>query len=319
MKLIVGDPHCKHSELIEMNLLMDSVEKEALRAEVDSIILLGDLFDSHNLLRLEVIDFWQKRLAKLALIKPVIALVGNHDQKGNVEEEWKLSSLTTLSNIPNLTVVNEPLIIGNWAYVPYTQNKELFISTANNLAKTAKILVCHQTFDGSVYDNGMYAPDGIDPTLIVGYDKIISGHIHKFQEFSNIIYVGTPRWMSISDANQDKGIWLTDGKDFKMVSLGGVLSKVVQIELTEESTEEPVFDKKDKNYLILKGNSQWITKTAKKYKGFARIVPKPTDVRLQALSEKSKSSNFSEYLQAYLKEKNKKVDFTQVLVYIESI
>lgn len=316
MKLLVGDPHAQVSDLHEMNLLMDFIESTAQKNDVDSIVFLGDLFHNHNILRLEVIDFWQSRLEKLAKIKPVVALVGNHDTRGNVEHEWTLNSLTTLKNIKNVTVVSTPQIIDEWAYIPYTQNSDLFISTALDMAKTAKILVCHQTFDGSVYDNGMYAPDGIDPSALSVFDKVISGHIHKTQMFSNIAYVGTPRWMGVADANEDKGIWLTDGSSFDIIKTDAVLSKVVQIEMTE-SSEPPTLDQKNKNYLILKGNSQWITKTAKVFKNIAKIIPKPTDVKINL--EKDRCTNFSEYLGEYIKDKNKKVDSKEILSYIDSL
>jgi DNA repair exonuclease SbcCD nuclease subunit len=317
MKLLVGDPHAQVSDLEEMNLLMDFIEEKAKASEVESIIFLGDLFHNHNLLRLEVIDFWQTRLKKLSQIKPVIALVGNHDTRGNVEQEWTLNSLTTIKNIDNVTVVSTPQIIGGWAYIPYTQNNDLFVSTANELSKQSKILICHQTFDGSSFDNGMYAPDGIDPELVQGFDTIISGHIHKYQTFSNVVYVGTPRWMGVVDANENKGIWLTDGLSFEIIETDGILPKVVQVELNESDDTEPTFLKKNKNYLVLKGSSQWIAKTSKKYKGLARIVPKPTDTKIS--SDKQKSSDFTEFLALYLKEKNKTVDPDSVLVYINNI
>lgn len=317
MRLLVGDPHAQVSDLEEMNLLMDFIEQKAKREDVDSVIFLGDLFHNHNLLRLEVIDFWQTRLKKLSEIKPVIALVGNHDTRGNIEQEWTLNSLTTIKNINNVTVVSIPQIIDGWAYIPYTQNNDLFVSTAKELNEKSKMLVCHQTFDGSVFDNGMYAPDGIDPTLLNGFETIISGHIHKHQAFSNVVYVGTPRWMGIADANENKGIWLTDGSSFEIIETDEILPKVVQIELTDDETKEVDFNKKDKNYLILKGNSQWISKTAKKYKGLAKIIPKPTDTKIDTGNQKS--SNFSEYLQAYVKEKNKNIDLKDILLYINNV
>jgi len=317
MKLLVGDPHAQVSDLEEMNILMDFIESSASKEGVDSVIFLGDLFHNHNILRLEVIDFWQSRLERLAQIKPVIALVGNHDTRGNIEQEWTLNSLTTLKKIHNVTVVSTPQVIDGWAFIPYTQNKDLFISTAIELSKQSKVLVCHQTFDGSVYDNGMYAPDGIDPAPLAVFDSVISGHIHKTQKFSNITYVGTPRWMGISDANQDKGVWLTDGKTFDIIKTDSVLPKVVQIELTEDQENEPALEQKNKNYLILKGNSSWISKTAKKFKGIAKIVPKPTDAKINV--QKETCSNFPEYLSAYIKEKNKNVDIKEILAYIDSI
>jgi DNA repair exonuclease SbcCD nuclease subunit len=319
LKIVVGDPHAQSSNLEEMNLLMDRIDQEAASSDVDSVIFLGDLFDTHNVLRLEVVNFWQKRLEQLAKIKKVIVLVGNHDQKNNESDEWVLSSLCVVENIHNLTVINKPTVIDGWAYIPHTSSNDKFVKTANELLSQSSVLVCHQTFNGSQYDNGFFAPNGIEPESVSGYKKVIAGHIHKFQEFSNITYVGSPRWMSISDANQDKGIWKTDGTAFHMISSGDVLPRVVQIDLAEGEDLNCELSKKDKNYIVLTGTSSWIGKTAKKYKDLARIIPKPTDTKVRNQSERSKITVFETYLKSFITEKNKKLDFDDVLGYINKL
>jgi DNA repair exonuclease SbcCD nuclease subunit len=95
-------------------------------------------------------------------------------------------------------------------FVPYMPNDK-FVQTC--LQYNPKTLVCHQTFDGSKYENGFFAPDGIDPGD-VEVPVIISGHIHSQQVVSwaggYIQYIGSPRWRTMSDVNEKKHVVLWD-------------------------------------------------------------------------------------------------------------
>lgn len=80
---------------------------------------------------------------------------------------------------------------------------------------------CHQTFYGSRYENGFYAPaeDSINPDFIP--QKIISGHIHTPQQFGKVWYIGAPRWRIKTDANVMRSIWVIDHED----GTGKILNK----------------------------------------------------------------------------------------------
>jgi hypothetical protein len=75
-----------------------------------------------------------------------------------------------------------------------------------------KLLVCHQTFNGSKYENGFYASDGVDPDLL-SQEYIISGHIHTPQRVGKVWYPGSPRWQIVTDANTDRAIWVVEHDD----------------------------------------------------------------------------------------------------------
>ena len=65
MKLLLGDPHVKKSNLEESQKLMNFVIDVAVSRKVDSIEILGDLFHTHAVKRLEVEDFWIKTLKEV--------------------------------------------------------------------------------------------------------------------------------------------------------------------------------------------------------------------------------------------------------------
>jgi len=204
--LLVGDPHVTVDELEDSQALLDGVFSLYRQLEPSAVVFMGDLHHNHAVVRVEVLDFWLRNLARFPKEKTFV-LVGNHDRPNDSSSGChSLQAYTSLAN-----VVEKPTHIGDgiWAF-PYMQTEE-FVTAA--LATQPKVLLCHQTFDGSKYENGFYAPDGVKPEH-VGVPKVISGHIHTAQVLNwvggYIQYIGSPRWRSISDANVEKSVVLYD-------------------------------------------------------------------------------------------------------------
>jgi DNA repair exonuclease SbcCD nuclease subunit len=317
--LRVGDPHVRPSNIDESDKLFSFIAELALKEQVDRIELLGDLFHTHAVLRLEVMEFWDSWLPHLADICKTIVLVGNHDQSGDYTGETHALSVFHRINHKNLKIVDCVRLEGAIGYVSYIHDKQRFIELANGLVDSgAKTLVCHATFNGSTFENGFYAPDGIDPDSIKA-NTIISGHIHKEQEFGKVIYPGTARWDSGSDANQSKGIWIfehaEDGsvtsRDF--YSTADVCAPIYSF-VWREGEEQPVIPEGSRASVEAIGSSVFTTKAKVALKGKASFRAKITDkaVRenrkasasvLDFLENIYKSSVDKEKLKTYLKEK----------------
>lgn len=300
MKILrVGDPHITVRNLEEGDKLIDFIFKVATENKVDQIEFLGDLMHTHAVIRVEVLDFWKRSFNKLKTFK-VISLVGNHDQPGSKEKEQTMNSLKVLER-ENHCVVDQPMIANNIGYVPYMSDHAAFLKTAQDLYDNGatKILVAHQTFTGATYENGFYAEDGIDPAL-VPQEIIISGHIHKQQQIGKCFYPGTPKWDTMSDANENKGIWLFEHnldssiKSKRFISTAEVAIPIIKYILTEGS-EEPDLDKKARNYVELVGSTAWIAQMKKKYKGIASIKARPSD-RKRVIIDKDKMFSIVDYL-----------------------
>ncbi len=206
--LIVGDVHATPDELTDCQALMTFVEKTAVESAASHIILLGDNYHTHNLIRVEVMAFWREVFARLkARGIPVYALVGNHDYAG---EGQLIHAMMAHEHV--VTVVDRPTVVGPALCLPYYADREAFVRDANDTDR--KILVCHQTFEGSKYENGFFASDGVSPNLL-SHKLVISGHIHTPQGFKvpngpEVTYIGAPRWRTASDANIDRAIVLYD-------------------------------------------------------------------------------------------------------------
>lgn len=296
MKVLrVGDPHITVRNMEDSQNLLAFIAKIASERNVDQIEFLGDLMHTHAVIRVEVLEFWRVTLLALSSMFNIVILVGNHDQPGSKEKEQEMNALNIFKS-NRVTVVNKPMIINNIGYMPYMSDKDTFISEANGLfAKGAhKLLIAHQNFTVPLYS------DLIDPNSVL-QENIITGHIHEQKQMGKVFQVGTPKWDTLTDANEDKGVWIyehnEDGsvKSREFVSTKGIVTAIESHKVVEGQTE-PVLTPGAKNYVELIGSSAWIEQMKKKYKGLASIKARPSD-RKNANVSKDKAQTLFEYLE----------------------
>jgi DNA repair exonuclease SbcCD nuclease subunit len=269
-----------------MKALILFVAEQAKANSVDRIEVLGDLFHNHNVIRLEVMEFWTWALDVLASVCETVVLVGNHDQSGDYNSTFSALSVFSLMNKKNLHIIEKPRLFGVFGYMPYIHSQAEFVDATNVLAtEGVKVLICHQTIEGSKYDNGMYAPDGIPAgEWSEKFTHVISGHVHAEQAFGNVLYPGTARWDSLSDANKRKGIWLFEHaangsiKSSTFVSTEAVCSPIRSIEWKEGDPEPTAWGETERVSVELVGSSVWIASAKEKLKGKCAVKTKITDV-----------------------------------------
>lgn len=283
----MGDPHAKVGNLDEMRNLILFVIAIAKEKKVDRIEILGDLFHTHAVLRLEVLDFWVWALNELNEVCETVVLRGNHDMSGDFHSDTSSLGVFSLMNKKNLKIIEKPTLIGVFGYVPYLHDSSEFIRAATDLSNAgAKVLVCHQTFQGSKYESGIYAPDGI-PTdaWSLCFSHVISGHIHSEQSFGNFIYPGTARWDTVTDANRRKGIWLYSHSPItgtidqaSFISTENICSPIKSLEY-REGEEVPAWGPNDRVSVELIGSSAWIAGEKEKLKGKCSVKTTFTDTK----------------------------------------
>jgi DNA repair exonuclease SbcCD nuclease subunit len=204
--LYVGDMHATPAELDDCNKLIDYIGEVADSERVDRIVFLGDQYHTHDVVRLSVVNFWANSISRLSK-RRLVFLVGNHDKPNDANAT--IDAMDIHSHADHVEIVSWARMIDGTIFAPYYHDRATFVETINQIVSGSiikpKTLVCHQTFDGSKYENGFYCEDGVDAALI-NVDRIISGHIHSPQSFGRVWYPGAPRWRSISDANTERGI-----------------------------------------------------------------------------------------------------------------
>ena len=112
--LRVGDPHIKPSNLAEAEKLFHFINDKILELKPDRVEILGDLFHTHAVVRLEVLSFWNGWLDVFTAHEPTefVILVGNHDMTGDYESTE--SALSVFQHMAkkhrNLNIVDTPTI-----------------------------------------------------------------------------------------------------------------------------------------------------------------------------------------------------------------
>jgi DNA repair exonuclease SbcCD nuclease subunit len=213
--LYVGDIHAEVSSLEEVGRLVDYICKISIENKVDSIVMLGDNFHNHGIVHLQVMEFWQKAFRKLRdsiIVKNyevdgLWSLVGNHDRpNGNAISANSMMLYESVMVCDKVSYYRPGFL-----FVGYQSSNEEFIRICNENPECHTV-VCHQSFNSAQYDNGFYVKDGIDMESIP-QKNIISGHIHAPQICGKLWYPGSPRWMTVSDANIERNVWVVEYDD----------------------------------------------------------------------------------------------------------
>ncbi len=282
--LYVGDPHARPEDLEDCRALVQFINAVAIYEKPD---------------RIEVLAFWRAALLGLRERCPVVVLVGNHDQPGDASS--RSHALMAYKDMAGVTVVDGPTVIDGILHVPYRHNPAEFIADCR--AQPTKTVVCHQTFQGARYENGFYAPDGIDPEAIP-QELVLSGHIHDPQGFGKVVYLGASRWLTVSDANKDRVLNIIThdatgsvSSGATQVSLAGTCRKIFHLIDTPEAPITLPVDPKDRYYVDIQGPAEWIEQRRNIFSGRARIRTQRTD---KAVARVRESEGIAKALRRFL-------------------
>jgi DNA repair exonuclease SbcCD nuclease subunit len=231
--LIIGDVHIKHKDINRSTLLINSLIKILQETKPDAAVLLGDVFDGHNVVHADCMALFCKFLDKTAYV-PKYHILGNHEMPDSVTIFPEIHALVpfmhhrdTLSpgyygDLPAYTPITTPQtksIKGiRFGFIPYIPPNTVFnLSLAkivNDSPNKPKIVFCHQEFLGCKLngnkpsEKGDRLPGSVPETESFNID-IISGHIHGNQRIGNIWYPGTPVQQDFGE-DINKGVYLIE-------------------------------------------------------------------------------------------------------------
>jgi DNA repair exonuclease SbcCD nuclease subunit len=267
--LYVGDPHATVDSLEDVRAVLQYANSLAHSEQVDNIVILGDLFHTHQTVNLYVLNFWMEELKKITVptssivwAPKVMLLVGNHDIPGKADPNV-INSLKSLASIPNVQVISAPFVKQGIEYRPYMHSNTDFEA----LPELAPHLVAHVTVNGAQFENGFYVkPEECVNVDAMKYASIISGHIHKPGPVGGkVYYVGSSRWVTQSDANQQKYLTLVtyDGATANRVNypLSKYATPIFVLDWTE-GQDKPKMPPNGKVTLNLHGSVDWIRETS---------------------------------------------------------
>ncbi len=280
--LWVGDPHVKKDNLEESMRLINWVAELSNKHRLP-VVFAGDQYNDFGIARVECVYFWDWAFKRFN--HGTISIVGNHDQNPD-------GSLNFMSQHAGDTLIVEALTeLGpSFTAMPFYRKNENFVNNLKEV-KTPYVL-CHQEFNGCQYENGFYAPGGVDLASIPDNIKqIISGHIHKEQKFGKVWYPGTPRHLTRSDVGQVKGVYImaatSEGlKHSFLPTPKEVAEPFTSYEITSEDQLKGIPDS-SRVYVDIKGSDEFIKKAVKK-------VPTNAKTRTFLIQEHEKETTVKE-------------------------
>lgn len=204
MKIIcIGDQHIAGRHLqISIDALRNTVNY-CLQSDVDLIVLMGDILDRHDDVKLSLlkiaIDF-----IKILSTHPkakVVVLIGNHDRVNNKDTFSDIHPFMGIERSNNLFIINKPLQMNNMLFVPYVPVNKFYSSLqAMNINPDKFDLVfAHQEFKDAIDYFGKATEEW-------NGNLLISGHIHEYgYKKSNLLYTGSLYQISYGE-DEKKGI-----------------------------------------------------------------------------------------------------------------
>lgn len=302
MKLLwVGDPHAEPNDLADCQKLVDYILWLGKDMGHDALVLAGDLYHTHAIIHAEVQYFWREAFRAFTRAFPrVIVLKGNHDAPGS--ENSRATALVAHEGGGAAIVAWEPEIFYNCLFVPYATAAQVAKWSEQFQAVAPDTIFCHQDFYGATYDNGTMAGDGMNPNLIK-QKQIVSGHVHKPQEFGKVWYPGAPRWRTLSDASSEsRALWTLGIEDGRIVSrdshaTGAVCRRIIHL-VDTETTPLHIKPNPAHEYRIdIHGSQAWIEKRRPEFEGWAIIRTVRTDPRIAVRVKESEglSTAFGKY------------------------
>lgn len=300
MKLtIVGDPHAQNKNLDKIGSLFDIIEEFG-----NPVIILGDLFDTKEVIRGKTFNYVRDRLKTSKLDFTI--LVGNHDW---FNLECLDHSLQSLKDLPNVNIVdNAKAIISSNKYspnvfgIPYIHDKEKFKEAISKYGKD-DIVFIHQGFSAFDYGNGHIAEGESELGDISHIGMVISGHFHKYQQKGNLTYLGTPFSHSFGESNQNKyiGVLDTDSKQLELYESPFPRHITLNYNAGTPLELQNVADDFSQDYIrcVVEGSSEELLKYNKSHlqslSSEVKIIERPTDEFQADVTLEETTDNISQF------------------------
>lgn len=192
--------------------LFPLMEKELDKDDI--IVQLGDLFDNRDVVPINILNYAQDILERMASICPVHVLIGNHDIYTKSTND--INSLKSFKHIPNVNIYEKPERIEfnnkSILMMPWIEKKSDQVEVLKENSGS-DFLFCHSDLNGARMHLNSVAHKNlhkIDVEDFDGYKGVYSGHIHILQRNKNFTFVGSVHEMDRNDIDNQKGIFILD-------------------------------------------------------------------------------------------------------------
>lgn len=224
--VLFTDIHLKVNNEDQVISACEEIVDFCIKNDIVNCICLGDVFDSRVAQRQSVLVAWDHCLSRFEEECINLDIIqGNHDMTdydSNKSFLWAYRNRkTTTRIISNLT--EDCIENCCFTFVPF-QSDELLIESLKSFQNKKKrdknnhILLGHFSLQGSKNHN-KEVESNISRDLFDGYDKVILGHFHDYQQFGKFVHIGSLFQNNFGEDEDNKGFWLLDTEDFSLENI----------------------------------------------------------------------------------------------------
>jgi len=312
--LVIGDIHLKTGNLIEIEQVFQEIIKVSKeRNDYDAIIFLGDIFDKHEMIHIEVLTTATNFFYELSNIKPIYILIGNHDRPNNSTFLNNKHHLNALKYWKNTYIIDDILIQEikgkKFVFVPYVPPGRFLeaLQTKDINLNDVTCIFAHQEFKGSELSPGIKSENG---DIWNNNTYIVSGHIHEYNKLNEyILYIGTPIQQTYGEKTNKTISMITFCDDLNVESRSCKMNeericlcipRKIEINLTCKELLNTKFEEGIKCRVILTGNQSELKSISDIVKEIKK-ENKNIIFKYNITNERNNSDSLTETLQGFQK------------------
>ena len=131
---------------------------------------------------------------------PMVMIPGNHDYYDSAEKEHGLESFHHISDY--IQVISEPKVVNNILFLPYRRDVKSIEDVVSSTSCSA--IMGHLDIIGAKMNHFKVSTVGIDSKFF--QVPTYSGHYHTPSVKGNMIYIGSPYQVHLSEAEDNKSL-----------------------------------------------------------------------------------------------------------------
>lgn len=174
--------------------------------EINKVVFGGDMIaqvgDNLSTQCLDTVCEFIEKIQKKCIERNIFfdILVGNHDISSHLNNQYS-HKLIAFKNWKNVNVYDQPVVDGNFVYVPFCINDDFATSFLENVEKKdEKIVFSHLELKNIHLGSGIFSTKGVDFDILNSFKVCLQGHYHNGGKYGNKIYVsGSTQRLSFKD------------------------------------------------------------------------------------------------------------------------
>ena len=216
--LLFSDLHLSPKTFETSMKVLRRVHTEAISRNVP-VGFLGDFFDhvyNKGTLPVDILNELLRFFADEWHV-PMIMIPGNHDYFDASETEHGLTPFKYASK--HITVLDVPTVLDNRLWIPWRRDPVVCKRIIDQYSSGVDVIFGHFDIIGFKLNAKRISTEGLSADIFPEGKPVYTGHYHTPQKFKDIVYLGSPYQLTLSEAEDKKALIVLD-------SVGNISEKI---------------------------------------------------------------------------------------------